>query len=387
MLPPSAAADARSRTGSTVPRVLLVGGYGAFGARIAERLARLADVEVVIAGRSLQRAQGAMAALQAAGARAHVAAVALDALQATEQDLRTLRPDVLIHAAGPYQGQGYRLARCCIAAGVHYIDLADARVFVRGIGALDEAARRAGVLVVSGASTVPAVAAAAIDALVPQLAVLEEVSIVISPGNGFDPGLATTRSILSTLGRRLAAGAGSRSVPMHGWQGLRRVVIPGLGARWACACEAPDLDLLPLRYAGLARVEVLAALEVGAFHLGLWGLSWLVRAGAVRTPERLAAPLLTLKRALRFLGSDAGGMTVTLVGKDCRGHRRRLVWRLIARRGHGPYIPGVPSLVLARRLIAGTLTARGATPCLGLLSLEEVLAEVADLDMTAGVIA
>ncbi|HZT47920.1 MAG TPA: saccharopine dehydrogenase NADP-binding domain-containing protein [Hyphomicrobiaceae bacterium] len=85
-----------------MPRVLLVGGYGAFGARIAERLARLADLEVTIAGRSLQRAQGAMAALQAAGARAHVAAVTLDALQATDQDLRTLRPDVLIHAAGPY---------------------------------------------------------------------------------------------------------------------------------------------------------------------------------------------------------------------------------------------------------------------------------------------
>jgi hypothetical protein len=313
--------------------------------------------------------------------------VALDASQATERDLRDLRAAILINAAGPFQGQDYRLARSCIAAGVHYIDLADARAFVCGISALDAEARRAGTLVVSGASTVPAVAVAAIDALIPRLAALEEASIVISPGNGFDPGLATTQSILSTLGRPLTAGAGSRSPPMHGWQGLRRVMIPGLGARWASTCETPDLDLLPQRYPGLAHVEVLAALEVGAFHLGLWGLSWLVRAGAVRKPERLATPLLALKGALRFLGSDAGGMMVALQGEDGSGRKRRLVWRLIARQGHGPYIPGVPSVVLAKRLLAGTLARRGAMPCLGLFALEDVLAEVADLDMEAGVVA
>ena len=53
---------------------------------------------------------------------------------------------------GPYQGQDYRLARPASPRGVHYVDLADARAFVTGIAALDEAARRAGVLVVSGAS-------------------------------------------------------------------------------------------------------------------------------------------------------------------------------------------------------------------------------------------
>jgi hypothetical protein len=134
-------------------------------------------------------------------------------------------------------------------------------------------------------------------------------------------------------------------------------------------------------------VEVSAALEVGTFHLGLWVLSWLVRAGLVRTPERMAAPLLGLKRALRFLGSDTGGMMVTLGGKDRVGRDLQLVWRLIARRGHGPYIPGVPSLILAKRLVSGALTVRGAMPCLGLFTLDDVLAEVADLDMTAGVVA
>ena len=126
------------------------------------------------------------------------------------------------------------------------------------------------------------------------------------------------------------AGAGTATV--HGWQRLQRLHIPGLGGRWLGACETPDLELFPRRYPGLRSVQVFAALEVGAFHLGLWGLSWMVRAGLLRRPERLAAPLLALKRAMRVLGSDVGGMAVTLKGASRSGGRKRIEWRLIARR-------------------------------------------------------
>jgi len=241
-------------------------------------------------------------------------------------------------------------------------------------------------LVVSGASTVPGLSAAVIDAYAPQFSVLHTVSTIISPGNSFDPGLATTRSILSTLGRPFssettAPGAGAR---MHGWQNLHRRILPGLGARWLGACETPDLDLLPQRHPGLRRVEVYAALEVAAFHLGLWALSWLVRGRLVHEPERLAAPLLRAKHALRFLGSDVGGMVVTLEGKGRDGARRRTDWHLVARGGHGPYVPAMASVILAKALLAGTLKVRGAIPCLGLFTLQDFLSEIADLDMTVG---
>jgi hypothetical protein len=366
-----------------VQRVLLLGGYGAFGGRIAERLAREPDVEVMVAGRSLERAAEFAARLQN-GARARIAPLRLDAMHLTADDLAALRPLLAINASGPYQLQDYRLAQACIAARVHYADLADARGFVTGIGALDAQARDAGVLVVSGASTVPAVAAAAIDAHAPRFAALEAATIVIAPGNSFDPGLATTQSILGTLGRPIAASGGGSGTVAYGWQSLRRRRIPGLGGRWLGACDTPDLDLLPHRYPGLRSVQVFAALEIGLFHLGLWGLSWLVRGGLVRKPERLAGPLLRMKHALRLLGSDVGGMAVTLEGKGQDGAPLRVDWQLIARRGQGPYVPAMASVVMAKRLLAGTQAQRGAMPCVGLFTLADFLAEVADLDMAAG---
>src|SRR6185295_15428736 len=119
-----------------VRRVLLLGGYGAFGGRIAERLARENDVEVVVAGRSLQRAHEFAARVQQ-GARARITPARLDGIQVAAGDLAALRPLLVINASGPYQHQDYRLARACVAAGVHYLDLADAREFVTGIGTLD----------------------------------------------------------------------------------------------------------------------------------------------------------------------------------------------------------------------------------------------------------
>ena len=62
-----------------VQRVLVLGGYGAFGGRVAERLAREPDVELIVAGRSLERARRACRTARSKGARAKIMPARLDA--------------------------------------------------------------------------------------------------------------------------------------------------------------------------------------------------------------------------------------------------------------------------------------------------------------------
>jgi saccharopine dehydrogenase-like NADP-dependent oxidoreductase len=83
-----------------VRRVLVLGGYGTFGARVAERLAREGDVEIVIAGRSLPAAEAHAAALRK-GAGAKVSAARLDASRLTAAEIAALQPEVVINASGP----------------------------------------------------------------------------------------------------------------------------------------------------------------------------------------------------------------------------------------------------------------------------------------------
>ena len=364
-------------------RVLIVGGYGAFGARVAERLARDPDLKIVIAGRSGPKAKLAAETL-ARSAAAEPGHATLDAHAIDKEQILRLAPDILINASGPFQQQGYGLARACIEARVHYIDLADARRFVTGFTALDPAATEAGVLAVSGASSVPALAAAVVDDLAPRFRRLESIVYGISPGNSFDPGPATTASILSALGKPFPIPIAGERATVHGWQGLNCHRFPELGRRLFGYFEVPDLDLFPARYAGLGTVRFYAGVEVALFHLSLWLLSWPCRLGLLRRPERLAPALLWLKRRMSWLGSDRGGMFTRLEGIGHDGGRERVDWHLIASSGHGPYIPAIASVIVARKLARSELATRGAVACLGLFTLEEFMAEVADLDIHAG---
>ena len=278
---------------------------------------------------------------------------------------------MLVNASGPFQKQDYALARACIGAACHYVDLADARAFVGGIGRLDAEARAADVAVISGASSVPGLSSAVVQAFAAEFRSLEAIEIGISPGNSFDPGAATIASILSQIGKPYRLRSDGAEAIAYGWQGLGRHRFPELGARLMSDVDVPDLDLLPAHFPALRTAHFRAGLEVAPFHLGLWALSWLVRARRRARSGRAGwTSAKAAKRTLRFLGSDRGGMFVTMTGRDNDGRPKTLAWHLIARSGHGPYVPATPAVILAKQLAAGSGPSAGARPAFGLFYAE-----------------
>ena len=98
-------------------------------------------VQMLVAGRTPARAKTFAAGLKGAHApEAH----ALDINGDVAAGLARIRPDIVVDATGPFQGRDHRVAAACIEAGCHYLDIADGRDFVAGIGALDAAARAQG---------------------------------------------------------------------------------------------------------------------------------------------------------------------------------------------------------------------------------------------------
>jgi hypothetical protein len=75
-------------------------------------------------------------------------------------------------------------------------------------------------------------------------------------------------------------------------------------------------------------------------------------------------------------------MFVSLEGKDTAGAPLALTWHLLAARNHGPSIPCGAAIALARKLARGERLPVGATPCVGMLSVEEYLESLAGLDVT-----
>ena len=367
------------------PFVLVAGGYGFFGARIATWLASDANSRILVGGRDAARCEDAARQLRAQAARgAAVHAYPIDVLapDAAER-LRASGAGLLIHTAGPFQGQDYRVPRACIDAGVDCIDLADAREYVTGIGSLDAAARGAGVAIVSGASTVPAISCAMADDLALGMARVEGIEIGISVGNRTQRGLATVEAVLGYCGRAIAVKRDGKTRIVHGWQDPRRHRYPApVGMRWMSACDVPDLELLPARFPSARDVAFRAGLELPLLQASLWALAWLVRAGMVRDVTRHALVLSRGADALRGFGSDAGAMHVTLSGACLEGRHVARTWTLIARDGKGPQVPCTPSVILARRWRSGKRPAPGATPCVGMIARSEVEAAWSALPFT-----
>lgn len=354
---------------------MVLGGYGNFGKRISRVLAAK-GVCVLIVGRNGEKATQLA---QSIGRNAE--ALEFDATVSLSDALAAHRPAVVINTVGPFQGQGYEVAKTCISNGVHYIDLADGRDFVGGISELNDIAKAAGVAVISGASTVPALTDAVLSEFKSDFHTMDHLKFGISPGQGAERGLATTKAILGYVGKRLRDFPGIHD-NVFGWQDIYRQEYPALGNRWMANCEIPDLDLLPDRY-GLRTIQFSAGMELGVVHIGIWCLSGLVRIGLPLNLPKFAAPLLRISNLFNRFGSSDGGMHIVIKGTKA-GDPDDIVercWFVVARDGDGPHIPTVPAIVLAKRIADGETPDPGAYPCLGLLNLDEYLEELTELNV------
>jgi saccharopine dehydrogenase-like NADP-dependent oxidoreductase len=363
---------------SAALNVLVLGGSGFFGSRIARSFANDSRIRLSLAGRDRGRIEEAARLLGVDSAHA----ICIDAHGPEfAAALRERGIHVLVHTAGPFQGQNYDVARAAIAAGCHYIDLADGRSFVSGIATLDSAARERGVTVVSGASSVPCLSSAVVDRYAPRFKKLSAIRIGIGSG-ARAPGIATVRGIFGYLGKPFTRFERGEWVVTHGWMDLQRHRFPApLGARWLGSCDVPDLELFPRRYAPVRTVTFHAGFASDPGHLAVWVLAGAVRSGLVRSGAAFAEPLNRLSRVLEPIVSDKGGMFVTLEGAGHDGAPLTLTWNLIAAQNHGPQIPCAAATALVRKIAAGDALAVGATPCVGLLTVDEYLEPLRDLDV------
>jgi hypothetical protein len=160
---------------------------------------------------------------------------------------------------------------------------------------------------------------------------------------------------------------------------VRRHYPQPVGTRWLAQVDLPELVLWPRRYPSLRSMDARASLESQTLHFGLGILSRLVRGGVLSSLEPYAETMLRISKGFEPFGRDVGAMHVTATGRMSHRIVRR-TWSIVARAGDGPQIPAMPAAALAKKLagLSGyvPVAERGAMPCMGLLSLAEILTEL-----------
>lgn len=354
-------------------KVLILGGYGNFGSRIALGLVK-ANVAIIIAGRNQFKAATLQQELKLLYPRAKIETAVIDVNDALEKQLKILKPKVVINVAGPFQNCDYRVALACIGQKIHYLDLADGRDFVNGITSLNSQAIENNVLVISGASTVPGLSSAVLQHYKSKFSEIESLIYGISPGQQTLLGIATVQSILSYVGKPLKK-YGTNEKIRYGWQDLYRQEYPSLGKRWMANCDIPDFDIFPKKY-GIKFLRFSAGVESTIIHLGLWFLSHLVRIGLPLNLPKYSNFLFNCSKLFKIFGTQNGGMHMLLKGKDLDGKPKEVKWFIIAKKGDGPQIPCVAAIILAKKLVNGKMIKKGAMPCVELVTLKEYLAQL-----------
>jgi len=342
-------------------KVLILGGYGVFGGRLA-RLLLQDGIEVIAAGRDLGKAAGFTGQYGGVPLFIDIAKDLSPIAQAA--------PSVVVDAAGPFQFYGrdpYRVPRFCIGHKINYLDLSDDAAFTAGITGLNGPATAAGCFALSGVSSVPAVSASAVRFLSEGLSRIDLIETALVPGNRAPRGRSVVGSILSQAGEPLMIWRGGTWRQHRGWTEARQIRFgPGFKRR-ASLIGAPDLKLFPQAF-NARSVVFRAGLELGVMH---WGLAALAHLRALRLLPNLTVflgPILWMSERLKPFGSDRGAMAVEVTGiKDGKLVRRR--WQVIANEGEGPFIPAVPARAIIRKMNA---VSPGARPCLWDLTLQEI---------------
>lgn len=353
-------------------KILILGGYGVFGGRLARLLGDRADLELLICGRNLAAAT--------AFCDSYTGAPVLRPLRADRQHIAPLlhaeRPDLLVDASGPFQDYGehpYSVIEACIGARIPYLDFADAADFVFGVAQFDAQARAAGIFVLSGVSSFPVLTAAVLREMAGRMDIVAvEGGIAPSPYAGI--GLNVMRAVVGYAGAPVKLQR--NGAPSHGL-GLaesRRftIAVPGkvpLRNLHFSLVDVPDLQVIPPEHPTLTDIWMGAGPVPEVLHRVL---NLLARARA-----RLCLPSLvplsplfyTVLNRMKF-GEHRGGMYVHATGMR-GGQAVEESWHLLAEGEDGPYIPSMAIEAVVRKLLAGETPAEGARPATHALALSD----------------
>lgn len=343
-------------------KVLIIGGYGVFGRRLATLLVRDGH-KVCIAGRNNEAAMSL------------ASEIGCDAIRLDRDGpLSGLEGfDAIVDAAGPFHTYGterYRVARAAIGVKAHYFDLCDDADFCSGISELDEEARQAGVCAISGLSSTPALSSTVVGELL-QGDHARAIETAILPGNRSARGMSVMHSILNQSGRAMKIWQGGAWDTAHGWSDPADYTLPKRVRRQGWRIQVPDAVLFPDHFKA-DTVIFRAGLELGIMRYGLAAFAALRRVVPIPINRSVVRVFKTLADGLGRFGTGIGGMSVSVTAG-----RTRRTWALLAENGAGPFVPAVATRALLRRQSLPL----GAMPALNIIRLAEAEKAMEDLDI------
>jgi len=323
---------------------------GLDGALLEEDVKRL-----IVLGGSGHFGRTAMDALRAMGldplvaSRRPPADFVVDADDHLQVRAAFTRGDLVIDTAGPFQDRSTTLIEAAIDLGFDVIDISDDLGYAHKLLSLATPIAHAGIRVLSGCSSVSAVAAALV-----KLSGCDQpvrISGLILPATRHTGNPGSARSLIRSVGQPVRALRGGELVTLRGWSearsfALRERTIHGR------LFESADAVHLPRAWPMLREVAMYVDTNtIGFNHL----LRAAARAPALR--RFLESQIRLGTRLSRLIGSKFGALAYEI--EDAAGETTSVA---LVSGENGHVIPIAPAVLAAKRIADGRFEENGLVP-------------------------
>jgi saccharopine dehydrogenase-like NADP-dependent oxidoreductase len=342
------------RNESSPPRVVVYGGNGFFGRIIVDDLLRHTTARIEIASRSART-------VEYPGFEYRVLSVESDLCNEASVRRTIHGADLVIVAAGPFQGMPLTALRACIAECVPYIDVGDDRDFVRRAYALAETkGTPKGMVALIGCSVVPGLTSLLTRFAQDTVPRIIQTKICISPGTRHPRGPGSFACLFSTVGQEYTAPADGNEEPVTGWTQPERVSFPApMGDRTGYrVVDIADHFIQP-RHFGTQTVEFRIGSELSALNL-LFSVVRHLRQTLGIGVSGLVPISRVLVHIAALFGSTAGGVMVEVAGYAGEEHRSE-TWCVFAVDG-GERIPSILPAIAADMILRKEISGTGIVP-------------------------
>jgi saccharopine dehydrogenase-like NADP-dependent oxidoreductase len=309
-----------------MPKVLVVGGTGFFGNMLVDDLLRQDNCQLVVASRRPFHSD-------------RFETVVADLWNSTSLERALDRVTIAICAAGPYQSLPLTLVELCLKRGVHYIDLADDRGFVRKVRSL--AVTHNASVVCTGWSTVPALSGLLVRIASRGIEPIDSIQIHMAPGNRGPRQIGTITSLLHSVGKPFTVLRDGAWRDVVGWSDPREFKFPlPVGKRRGYLIDVPDHEIFPEVF-GVRTAEFRAGSELRSLNrcvslLRILNLNWV----------QWSTVLQRASAMLSWMGHDSGA-----IGVEVKGTATRRASILADFRGQRIAI--MPSSIMVRSILSG----------------------------------
>lgn len=236
----------------TKPKIVVLGGAGDMGGRVAAELAASSEVVVVIADYREQEAQKKAGAMPGG-----VSARFVDATN-RESLLETMRgAGCVVNCIGPFYRYAQQVALAAIQAGVCYLDICDDDDATLQLLSLDGMARQRGVGLLTGIGWTPGISNLLAKHAADQMDAVDEIDLTWVGSTSDSEGLAVIKHVIHAVTRETLLYSGYQWGYVHALEGVRDVEFPApIGTVPAYYCGHPEPVTLPRFIDGLRSVAV-----------------------------------------------------------------------------------------------------------------------------------